>query len=217
MSALRRAVARRTHKERSQPAERQKKYGLLEKHKDYVLRAKDFHRKEQTIKNLKRKAEDRNPDEFYFAMQSKTTKNGVHIERDQESQKYTDDEIKMMKTQDLTYVQMRAQMDLKKAAKMRETLHMVGEPKNKKIKFVDDGDDPEEPGGADNDTMSLKDEKQQKLYKSMKNIEARGQRLTQMAHEMSLRNHLNGTGSKQKKIDKETGKAQFKFKKVRSK
>ena len=27
-----------------------KKYGLLEKHKDYVERAKDFHRKDNTIK-----------------------------------------------------------------------------------------------------------------------------------------------------------------------
>jgi hypothetical protein len=49
MSSLKNAISRRTHKERAQPAAR-KKFGLLEKHKDYVVRAKDFHRKEKTIK-----------------------------------------------------------------------------------------------------------------------------------------------------------------------
>jgi hypothetical protein len=55
-----------------------KKFGLLEKHKDYVERARDFHKKDNTIKHLKRKAEERNPDEFYFAMQKAKTKDGVH-------------------------------------------------------------------------------------------------------------------------------------------
>ena len=49
MSSLQNAIKRRTHKERAQPAARAK-FGLLEKHKDYVERAKDFHRKENTIK-----------------------------------------------------------------------------------------------------------------------------------------------------------------------
>lgn len=49
MSSLANSVKRKTHKERSQPAARQK-FGLLEKKKDYVERAKDFHKKEKTIK-----------------------------------------------------------------------------------------------------------------------------------------------------------------------
>lgn len=53
-----------------------KSQGLLEKHKDYVLRARDFQRKQGTLKQLRHKAAMRNPDEFYFAMQGSKTKGG---------------------------------------------------------------------------------------------------------------------------------------------
>ena len=58
-----------------------RQYGLLEKKKDYKLRADDFHKKEAALRHLRRKAEERNPDEFYFAMQGAQTRGGVHTKR----------------------------------------------------------------------------------------------------------------------------------------
>lgn len=93
----------REHRERSQPQAR-KKYGLLEKHKDYVKRAKNYHDKEKRISALKRKAANRNPDEFYFKMTGTATKNGVHKEVST-SKKFDAEELKMLKSQDVAYLQ----------------------------------------------------------------------------------------------------------------
>ncbi|KAK0968375.1 hypothetical protein LTS01_016751 [Friedmanniomyces endolithicus] len=75
MSSMRNAVQRRNHKERAQPTER-KRWGLLEKHKDYSLRAADHNAKKRKIKTLQQTASERNEDEFYFAMVSSTTDEG---------------------------------------------------------------------------------------------------------------------------------------------
>ncbi|GIL75178.1 hypothetical protein Vretimale_7877 [Volvox reticuliferus] len=125
MTALANAIKRKTHKERSQPAAR-RKYGLLEKHKDYVERAKDFHKKEQTLKVLKRKAEERNPDEFYFAMEKARTKEGVHDGRRTQANKYSQEELLLMRTQDVKYLSMKATTEAKKAARLQESLHFIG-------------------------------------------------------------------------------------------
>lgn len=74
-TAFKNVVRRREHYERSQPAARSK-FGLLEKHKDYVARARNYHDKEKRIGFLKRKAANRNPDEFYHKMQSSSTRVG---------------------------------------------------------------------------------------------------------------------------------------------
>lgn len=70
MSSLKNAIPRPTHKERAQPHSRAHRYPLLEKRKDYKLRARDHNEKKQRIKILTEKAKGRNEDEFSFGMMS---------------------------------------------------------------------------------------------------------------------------------------------------
>ena len=85
MSSLRNSLHRRNHKERSQLSHRQR-FGILEKHKDYVLRARDYHSKQDRVKRLRQKAADRNKDEFYFGMNRERTEVcGLHALLDGDS------------------------------------------------------------------------------------------------------------------------------------
>lgn len=97
-------IQRREHKERSQPAHRSR-FGLLEKHKDYVQRAKNYHDKEKRIIALKRRASMRNPDEFYFGMHKSKTEGGVHTKAREDVPQLTAEELELLKTQDRAYIQ----------------------------------------------------------------------------------------------------------------
>ncbi|KAK0560274.1 hypothetical protein OC844_003869 [Tilletia horrida] len=100
--ALRNVIQRRNHKERSQPSHR-KKLGLLEKHKDYVQRAKDHHEKRDRLKRLREKAEMRNKDEFYFGMIRSRTSEGVHVQ-ERGAPVLDNDTALVLKTQDAGYL-----------------------------------------------------------------------------------------------------------------
>jgi len=146
MSSLRNAVKRKTHKERSQPAARAK-FGLLEKHKDYVLRARDFNNKKKRLQALKEKASFRNPDEFYFKMEKMRTKEGVHVNTSSDS--IDADTLKLLKTQDLNYVHMKKKVDDTKIQKLHSNLHCISAladaPKqNSHTIFLDSDEDPED-------------------------------------------------------------------------
>jgi len=143
---MRNAVKRKTHKERSQPAARAK-FGLLEKHKDYVLRARDFNLKKKRLQALAEKAAFRNPDEFYFKMQSTATKGGVHI-NNIGGDTLDNDTLALLKTQDLGYVSMKQKSESNKIERLQEQLHgisaLAGMPRQNNHTLFFDSDDEEE-------------------------------------------------------------------------
>lgn len=128
----------KTHRERSQPAARAH-LGHLEKKKDYRARTDDYQRKQNTLKALKRKALDKNPDEFYFKMVRTRLEDGVHQSEDSTPQ-YTDDQLALMQSQDLKYINYKRSTEVKKIEKLKGSLHLLDapdKPKNKHVVFVD--------------------------------------------------------------------------------
>ncbi|GAA6062562.1 hypothetical protein JCM10212_004875 [Sporobolomyces blumeae] len=111
---------KRQHRERAQPLHR-KKLGLLEKHADYVKRARDFHSKEKRIQTLKEKAAMRNKDEFYHAMVNKKTKNGVHIQS-RGNEPLPVDLVKVLKNQDAGYIRSQLTMEQNRVRRLEEQL-----------------------------------------------------------------------------------------------
>lgn len=111
---------RRNHKERSQLAHRAK-FGILEKHKDYVKRAQDYHSKQDRITRLRQKAADRNKDEFYFGMNKERTVQGVHV-KDRGNVSMPMDMVKLLKTQDEGYVRTMRANGIKKIERIKSQL-----------------------------------------------------------------------------------------------
>lgn len=132
MSSLRNAVKRSTHKERAQPSSRHR-FGLLEKKKDYLQRARNHQQKEQTLKILREKAENRNPDEYYPAMQR-----GSQRTANPDAGELTDAQIKALKSQDLLHVLLQSRKRQKDVEKLQASLHFIGAPvANQHTVFVD--------------------------------------------------------------------------------
>ncbi|KAH9808191.1 small-subunit processome [Melampsora americana] len=113
-------VQKRQHRERAQPLQRAR-LGLLEKHQDYVKRARDYHSKQDRIKKLREKASMKNPDEFYFEMIKSSTEKGVHV-RSRGNKALDNDLVTLLKTQDFNYVKTCRAIEEKKVNKIREQL-----------------------------------------------------------------------------------------------
>ncbi|EOA91535.1 hypothetical protein ACJQWK_03573 [Exserohilum turcicum] len=123
MSSMRNAVQRRNHKERAQPLEREK-WGLLEKRKDYKLRAADHREKKAKLKILSEKARDRNPDEFSFKMMSSHVDKQGRKVADRGNKALSLDVVKLLKTQDAGYIRTMLQVTRKEREELERKLVM---------------------------------------------------------------------------------------------
>ncbi|KAK1411016.1 hypothetical protein QVD17_37560 [Tagetes erecta] len=205
MSSLRNAVQTRAHKERAQPKER-RRFGLLEKHKDYVIRAKAFHKKEDYLQKLKEKAAFRNPDEFYFKMVNSKTVNGVH--KRGSGSHCTEEELLLMKSQDIGYILQKLQSEKKKIERLTATLHSLdSQPSNKHVYYAEDREDAKrirsetKSGGGLPSFEDLPDKIKRKTASSYRELEARrnrAQQLENVYNEMALKQELQKKGKKRR-------------------
>ncbi|KAG8862755.1 hypothetical protein FRB96_000765 [Tulasnella sp. 330] len=160
VSSMRNSLHRRSHRERAQPAGRAK-LGILEKKKDYVVRARAYHLKQDQIKRLQVKAQGRNKDEFYFAMNGEKTNRGVHV-KVRESASLTTEIAVVLKSQDANYIRSVRKQGLKKIDSLKAQLTALADlvssivgtrsltkPEANKQDEVDQED---EEDGSDNDS-----------------------------------------------------------------
>lgn len=242
MSSFRNAAPRREHWERSQLASRGK-LGLLEKKKDYILRAKNYHTKEKRLTVLREKARFRNPDEFYFSMQSSSTLDGIHkIKKARllgpDGVPYSDDMIHLLKTQDWTYLKNQVLIEQNKIKDLEGThtwLRYLPQLPLEGTHIVFDDSDVEtsEANVVEEDSdvetslsPSLKGAKDLHVDEGLKNKvtaewTARKKRLSQMLlaeKELFLKNHLSNSKGRRKRVGKDiNGQAIFKWNTQRSK
>lgn len=230
-------IAKKQHRERAQPQNR-KKWGLLEKKKDYKLRAADYHRKQAQLALLRAKAESRNDDEFNFGMIRNKTTGGV-LQKNRGNQALETDAVKLLKTQDDGYIRTLIGNEERKIEKSRNALVVGGTGKH--TVFVDDEEDLESFDAAKHfkTTKSQLHRRENRLRESQlddlpdevdaetqhaqladleklsKRIDRRNE-LSKVRQELTLQRELMKKGDKKKIVSKD-GTVSYKWKNVRKK
>ncbi|PHH79660.1 hypothetical protein CDD80_4145 [Ophiocordyceps camponoti-rufipedis] len=148
-SSMRNAIQRRQHRERAQPHER-RRLGLLEKHKDYSLRAQDYNKKQAKLKELRQKAADRNEDEFYFGMMSRKGPGSRLLDGpgwrgtvagDRGNKSLSVETVRLLKTQDMGYIRTMRRILDKEVARLEQRMILARTLGQKAHVRHDDDDD----------------------------------------------------------------------------
>lgn len=130
-------VQKKQHRERAQISSRAR-FGLLEKKKDYKLRSENFHKNQAKLKLLKEKAKNYNEDEYYHAMiNKKTNEDGILIQDREFSKSLSNDEVLLLKGQDLNYLNTITSQESKKIEKAKLQASIFGS-NGKHTVFVED-------------------------------------------------------------------------------
>lgn len=133
-------VQKKQHRERSQVSSRAR-FGLLEKKKDYKLRSENFHKNQAKLKLLKEKAKNFNEDEYYHAMtKRKTNEDGILIQNREFSKNLSNDEVLLLKNQDLNYLNLISSKESKKIHKTLENSNLF-KSNGKHVVFVENQKD----------------------------------------------------------------------------
>lgn len=114
--------------------------GFLERKKDYQVRAAEYNRRQKTISKLRKKTLEKNPNEFYFHMKKSHLVDGVHYEIRDDDEEQSPEELKLMQTQDLNYINYKRSIDLNKIERLKSELHLIDmneKPRNKHTFFVE--------------------------------------------------------------------------------
>uniref|UniRef100_A0A673HH59 U3 small nucleolar RNA-associated protein 11 n=1 Tax=Sinocyclocheilus rhinocerous TaxID=307959 RepID=A0A673HH59_9TELE len=102
-----------------------------------AVRNYDYHWKQKTLTAFRKKAMDKNPDEFHFKMIHNQLKDGVHMIKPKE-ETMTEEQKKVTRTQDIRYVEMKRLSQMKVGMKFElHVLDVDEEKKNKHVFYVD--------------------------------------------------------------------------------
>nr|XP_039330951.1 probable U3 small nucleolar RNA-associated protein 11 [Saimiri boliviensis boliviensis] len=103
-------------------------------------------KKQEYLRALRKKALEKNPDEFYYKMTRVKRQDGVHGIK-QTKEEVTPEQLKPMRTQDVKYIEMKRVAEAKKMERLKSELHLLhfqGKQRSKHVFFFDTKKDVEQ-------------------------------------------------------------------------